>query len=120
MMLSPKSTENDETARHKKYEKGERPHHHPINGGEDDERAEEVDERRQDAPDDRMSFSPGCRPAVDEMCGRLCWLSAERLAVSLVRASPRISWTRGTRSTPDCAMGRKAGSALFRLSSRGA
>src|SRR4051794_22034807 len=43
---------------------------------------------------------------LDETCGRLCWLSAERLAVFLVRASPRISWTRGTRSTPDCAMGR--------------
>jgi hypothetical protein len=53
-----------------------------------------------------ISFPPGCRPAVDETCGRLCWLSAERLAVFLVRASPRISWTRGTRSTPDCAMGR--------------
>jgi len=56
----------------------------------------------------RPSFSPGCRPTVDETCGRLCWLAAERLAVSLVRASPRISWTRGTRSTPDCAMGRRA------------
>src|SRR3954452_16481092 len=55
-----------------------------------------------------ISFPPGCRPAVDETCGRLCWLSAERLAGFLVRASPRISWTRGTRSTPDCAMGRYA------------
>src|SRR5215210_1676394 len=53
-----------------------------------------------------ISFSPGCRPAVDETCGTLCLLAAERLAVSLVRASPRISWTRGIRSTPDCAMGK--------------
>src|SRR4051794_24401073 len=40
-------------------------------------------------------FSLGCRPAVDETCGRLCWLLAERLAVSLVRASPRIRACQG-------------------------
>ena len=27
---------------------------------------------------------------------------------SMVQASPRLSWTRGIRSTPDCARGRKA------------
>ena len=38
---------------------------------------------------------------------------------SMVRASPRISWTRGTRSTPDCARAARPGSALFRLSIQG-
>ena len=48
------------------------------------------------------------RPTVHETCGIVFRPSAERSAFSMVRASPRISWTRGIRSTPDCAMGRQA------------
>ncbi len=54
-----------------------------------------------------ISSTPEYRPTVDETGCRVFWSSAERSAFSMVRASPRISWTRGIRSTPDCARGRK-------------
>ena len=54
-----------------------------------------------------ISSPPECRPAVDETCGTVFRPAAERSVVIMVRTSPRISWTRGIRSTPDCARGRE-------------
>ena len=54
-----------------------------------------------------MSFHRTFRPAGDETCGIVERPSAERSAIVMVRVSPRISWTRGTQSTPDCARDRK-------------
>jgi hypothetical protein len=67
--------------------------------------AEVIDRFRSDRSG--ISSTPECRPAVDETCGTVFRPSAERSVVIMVRASPRISWTRGIRSTPDCARGRK-------------
>jgi hypothetical protein len=44
---------------------------------------------------------------MNETCATVPLSSAERSAVCMVPASPRISWTRDTQSTPDCAKGRK-------------
>ena len=48
------------------------------------------------------------RPAMSETCATVPLSLPERLAVVMVPASPRISWTRDTPSTPDCAKGRRA------------
>jgi hypothetical protein len=42
-----------------------------------------------------MSFHQADRPTVDETCGIVCRPSAERPAIVMVRASPRMSWIRG-------------------------
>ena len=45
---------------------------------------------------------------MNETCATVLLSSAERSAVFMVPASPRISWTRDTQSTPNCAKGREA------------
>jgi hypothetical protein len=57
---------------------------------------------------DRYELPPAARPTVDETCAMVSLSSPERSAAIMVPASPRISWTRDTQSTPDCAKGRKA------------
>ena len=43
-------------------------------------------------------------PAKDETCATVSRSADGEIGQSMVRSSPRISWIRGTSSTPNCAM----------------